>query len=189
MERSSKEAPSPESVRYRLTLAQRGLPALPLAVTGMALQSLFRLHGPPPPGLVLMTRVWIGMPLFNLLLAPRFGITLTSSAAVVRNLRRRTIPWSNVQAIHIEPYMGTRRLVLYEAGGRRTPLRAPITGFLAWDSGFEEKYHTIGRWWLAHRGPDWTPVPPPWAVRDSGNSGNSGRPTPEDPFAPPPQAL
>lgn len=186
MEQSSKEAPSPENVRYRLTLAQRGLPALPLAGMGLGLQFLFRLDRPPPPGFVLMTSVWIAMPVVNLLLSPRFGITLTPSAAVVRNLRRRTIPWRNVQAIHVEPYMGTRRLVIYEAGGRRTPLRAPITGFLAWDGGFEEKYHAVVRWWLDHRGPDWTPVPPPWAIRDSGNS---GRPTPQDPFAPPPQAL
>lgn len=183
MERSSREAPAPEGVRYRLTLVQRGLPALPLAVLGVVLQILFRLDGPPPPGLVFTTSLWIAMPLFGLLLSPRFGITLTPSAAVVHNLRRRTIPWPNVQAIQIEPYQGTRRVVVYEAGGRRTPLRAPVTGFLAWDGGFEEKYHTVVRWWLDHRGPDWAPVPPPWAVNGRGG------PTPEDPFAPPPRTL
>ncbi|MHB9860539.1 hypothetical protein [Streptomyces sp. YIM S03343] len=92
------------------------------------------------------------------------GITLTPSAAIVRRVRKRTIPWSNVQAIQVESYAGSRTVVIYEAGGRRTRLRAPITGFLSWDRGFEEKFHTIGRWWLAHRGPDWVPVPPPWAA-------------------------
>jgi hypothetical protein len=89
-----------------------------------------------------------------------FGVTLTPSSARVHNLRRRDIPWSAVQAITIEKYLTARTIVLYDATGRRTRLRAPVTGFLAWDQQFEEKFHTIGQWWLAHRGPGWAPV---WA--------------------------
>ncbi|MPY59543.1 hypothetical protein [Streptomyces spongiae] len=181
MERSSKEVPWPESVSYRLTLLQRVLPALPLATVGVVCQVFFRLEGSAPPALVLVTSMWIAMPLLGLLPFPRFGVTLTPSAAVVRNVRRRTIQWSNVQAVQVEQTMGTRRVVLYEAGGRRTPLRVPITGFPAWDSRFEEKFHTIVRWWFDHRGPDWTPVPPRWAI------GHNDGPTPDNPFAPPPQ--
>ncbi|MCX4915318.1 hypothetical protein [Streptomyces sp. NBC_00687] len=42
--------------------------------------------------------------------------------------------------------------------GGEPRLRAPITGFLCWDRGFEDKFRTIGRWWQEHRGPDWAPV-------------------------------
>ncbi|MDQ0762213.1 hypothetical protein [Streptomyces canus] len=122
--------------------------------------------------------MWAVMP-FVLLIAGRyFGVTLTQSTAVVHNLRRRTIQWADIQAILIEPFQGTRTVVIYEADGRRTRLRAPITGFLSWDSGFDEKFQTIGTWWLEHRGPGWAPVPPP---RASGK----GPSAPRDPFAPP----
>ncbi|WP_406434502.1 hypothetical protein [Streptomyces sp. NBC_01589] len=81
----------------------------------------------------------------------------------MHSLRRRTIQWSNVQAIRVERVQALQTVVIYEAGGRRTRLRAPITGFLNWDREFEEKFRTIGRWWLDYRGPDWTPVPLPGA--------------------------
>jgi len=83
------------------------------------------------------------------------GITLTADTAIVHNIRRRRIAWANVQGIQIEPYMGCRTIVIYEANGRRTRLRTPTVGFLNWDKRFDEKYHTIGQWWLAHRGEDW----------------------------------
>ncbi|MET4641520.1 hypothetical protein ABID95_001241 [Streptomyces atratus] len=87
--------------------------------------------------------------------------------------------WSNVQAIRIERFQGAQIVVIYEAGGRRTRLRAPITGFLCWDRGFEEKFDTIGRWWLDHRGPDWAPVLLPGAQL-------SGPPLPDgNPFGSP----
>jgi hypothetical protein len=102
---------------------------------------------------------FIGGGLFAALFVSRgFGIVLTPSAAEVHNLRQRTIRWSEIQAIQIEPFLGSRTVVLYEISGRRTRLRAPITGFLAWDRQFEEKFHTIGRWWLAHRAIDQAPV-------------------------------
>ena len=85
----------------------------------------------------------------------------------------------DIQAIQPESLLGTTTIVLCEANGRRTRLRAPSTGFLAWDRHFEQKFHTIGTWWLTHRGPGWTPVPPrpAWPTTP---------PTPEEnPFAPP----
>lgn len=123
--------------------------------------------------------IW-GVLLPLLLITSRsFGITLTPSAAVVHDFRRRSIPWSDVQAVQIEVLLGSRTVVICEAGGRATRLRAPTTGFLGWDRGFEEKSHTIGGWWLDHRGPDWTPVPSPWTPW-----GGPAAP-PGNPYAPP----
>ncbi|MET8454523.1 hypothetical protein [Streptomyces sp. NPDC005209] len=162
MEQSQVEAGSPESVRYRLTRRQRLLSVLP-AVVVMPCQVLLWLDGGPTGPLFVSLLTWGVLVPVALIISRPFGVTLTPSAAVVHNLRRRTIPWSNVQGIRIESLFGSRIVAIYEAGGRRTRLRAPITGFLSWDRSFEEKFHTIGRWWLDHRGPDWAPVPPPGA--------------------------
>ncbi|MFI9605395.1 hypothetical protein ACIHCX_37250 [Streptomyces sp. NPDC052043] len=162
MEQSQDTAIPPERIRYRLTGLQRLLPMLP-GIIVMASQVLFWLDG-GPSGPVLVSGLTWGVLLGVVLITSRlFGVTLTPSAAIVHNLRRRTIPWSNVQAIQIESLFGSRTVVIYEAGRRRTRLRAPTTAFLSWDRSFEEKFHTIGRWWLDHRGPDWAPVPPPGA--------------------------
>ncbi|MFF5147427.1 hypothetical protein ACFY6U_48250 [Streptomyces sp. NPDC013157] len=169
-----------ERVRYRLTTSQRLLPVLPgftVALTPQVPLLLDRQSFDPViiPGLV----IW-GVLLPLVLLASRsFGVTLTPSEAIAHNLRRRTIRWSNVQAVQIESLLGSRTVVIYEVGGRRTRLRAPTTGFLSWDRSFEEKFHTIGRWWLDHRGPDWVPVPPPgvWWGGPPTSHGN--------PYAPP----
>jgi hypothetical protein len=101
-------------------------------------------------------RVFLGVAVagsaYSLLLTRGIGITLTPIAAEVENLRRRTIPWSDIQAIRIGGRFGYRTVVLHQTNGRRTRLRAPITGLFIWDDKrFEEKYHTIGRWWLDHR--------------------------------------
>ena len=83
-----------------------------------------------------------------------FGVTLTPTEARVHNLRRRVIRWDDVRAVTVESLLGLRTVVLYEEG-RRTRLRAPSNGFMQWDRRFDEKYHVIGQWWLAHRsGPD-----------------------------------
>ncbi|WP_406307207.1 hypothetical protein OHA61_39455 [Streptomyces sp. NBC_00885] len=181
--RARAEASPPERVRYGLSRFQRALPFLPFAVLGFVIEVIEVndwMRGEPfSAGPANPFWVWIAMPLLAMIVFPRHGVTLTPSAAVVHNLRRRTIPWSDVQGVHTESSMGVRAVVIYEATGRRTRLRAPITGVLCWDRGFEEKFHAIGRWWLAHRGADWAPVPPPWALRD-GHSTSGGTP-----FAPP----
>ncbi|MFH7340219.1 hypothetical protein [Streptomyces sp. KHY 26] len=80
------------------------------------------------------------------------GVTLTPEAVVVHNLRRRTIPWSRVAEVAVEPFTGGRRVVLYETDGRRTPLRVPSSGFLSRDRRFDEKAAAIRGWWLAGGG-------------------------------------
>ncbi|MCP3819298.1 hypothetical protein NLX86_14660 [Streptomyces sp. A3M-1-3] len=179
VKQSQADALARERIRYRLTVLQRTLPLLPGAAIIVAGQILFWAEGGPAgPVLVTGLVLWLVAPLVAVVSSSAFGITLTTSAAVVHNFRRRVIPWSDVQAIRIEPLMGSRTVVLHEANGRRTRLRAPMTGFLSWDRRFEEKFHTIGRWWLDHRGPEWTPVPPPRTWWD-------GPTTAGDPYAPP----
>ncbi len=172
---------SPAEVRYRMTMWQRTVPFLPAVVVTAAVftTSAAGAGTTPPGGLPGLAAFWIVLLILTALFPHRFGITLTPSSAVVHNLRRRTIPWSEIRAVQTESILGTMTIVLYEANGRRTRLRAPSTGFLAWDHHFEEKFHVIGTWWLTYRGPDWNPVPPPptWPTTP---------PTPdENPFAPP----
>ncbi|MFJ7969162.1 hypothetical protein [Streptomyces sp. NPDC096324] len=152
-------APAPEEVRFRPGMRQCVLPLLLMTVCLWS-------------GTVLRAVADVGLPVFDVwtpvlwivlvvsVVSP-FGITLTPSAARVHDLRRRTVPWTSVQSVRIEHVAGGRVVVLYEADGRRTRLRAPVTGFLQRDRDFEEKFHVIGQWWLAHRGSDWVPVPPP----------------------------
>ena len=139
---------------------------------------------PVPGGLASLVAFWIVLLVLGTL-PPSLGVTLTPSGAVVHNLRRRTIPWADIQAIGIESVLGTRSIVLHETNGRRTELSAPRSGFLAWDRHFEEKFHVIGEWWMNHRGPDWTPTPPPPSPsptrRDTASTAE------RDPFAPPPE--
>lgn len=80
-----------------------------------------------------------------------YGADLTPHHIDVRGLRNRRIPWDRIVGIHIEKTVLGRRVVIYEADGRRTRLRAPLSGFLSWDRRFEEKFHAIERQWIAAR--------------------------------------
>ncbi|WP_406467472.1 hypothetical protein [Streptomyces sp. NBC_01594] len=183
MKQAQAEVSPPERIRYRRTRFQCALPLLPAAVLAVVIEITEILDGmrgdPFSLGAADPFWLWIAMPLLAMIVFPRYGVTLTPSAAVVHNLRRRIIPWSDVQGVHTESSLGQWTVVIYEASGRRTRLRAPMTGVLSWDRRFEEKFHTIGRWWLAHRGSDWTPVPSPRTRRDGQSTSNG------NPFAPP----
>ncbi|WP_392667618.1 hypothetical protein [Streptomyces sp. LN785] len=176
MRRTKGEAAASERIRYRLTRLQRVVFVLPMAGVLLGTQIWDWMTWEPSGSQVVTTiGVGVGMPLAVLVASRPFGVTLTPSAAVVHNLRRRTILWTDVQAIRVEPYQGARSVVIYEVGGRRTRPRAPITGFLQWDRGFEEKFHTISRWWLDHHGPDWNPLPPSGAEQ-GGRAAADGNP-------------
>lgn len=155
-------APAPEEIRFRPGVWQRVLPLLPMTMA-LGFDAFLRVVStvPRPAFDARFHSLWIVLVLMLLVASSFFGITLTPSAARVHGLRRRTVPWASVQSVRVEQVMGGRVVVLYEAGGRRTRLRAPFTGFLQRDRDFEEKFHVIGQWWLAHRGTDWVPVPPP----------------------------
>ncbi|MBR7835668.1 hypothetical protein KDL01_20500 [Actinospica durhamensis] len=80
------------------------------------------------------------------------GATLTPYEMIAwHGPRRRRIAWDDVEYIEIQKRFGSRVIAIYQRNGRRTQLRAPVTGFLNWDKQFEEKFHAIGQWWLEHR--------------------------------------
>jgi len=155
-----------ERVRFRLTFWQLVLSHVPMFIPlcGLAVIRLVSHPSASAAGDALTAAERHEIDLFNTValtifavLVPLsvlqnrwFGVTLTPTEARVHNLRRRVIRWDDVRAVTVESLLGTRTVVLYE-DGRRTRLRAPSTGFLAWDRSFEAKYHVIGQWWLAHR--------------------------------------
>ena len=179
MDSSPSGRPQPAEVRIRMAVWQRVTPFLPLAVLTTVLFTTAGTEFPPPGGVPGVVAFWVAVLVLGNVLPARFGITLTPSAAVVHNVRRRTIPWSDIQAVQRQSTMGVRTIVLHEANGRSTELRAPTTGFLSWDSRFEKKFHTIETWWQTHRGPTWTPIPPSQAWW------NTPQPPDRDPLAPP----
>lgn len=80
------------------------------------------------------------------------GVDLTPTHAVVRNIRRRSILWSDIAAVAPERTFGTRRVILWTTSGKRLALRAPVTDFLLGGRArYERDLRTIGQWWLDHR--------------------------------------
>ncbi len=156
----------PGRVRYRAVPRQ----ILPLAVTFAAVSISWVLEWLAwrigPGGRTSVTVASAAFPVIMLsvfagevwLLGRWVGVTLTADAAIVHNLRRRTITWDRITAVRVERFLGSQRIVLYEMSGRRTPLRMPITGFMSRDPRFAEKTAVIQQWWIARRGvaPDGT---------------------------------
>ncbi len=89
-----------------------------------------------------------------------FGVDLTRESANTRGVRRRSIPWQQVQAVLRHDQFGSARVSLILESGQRVALRAPTTWWGVGDAGFERDFHRIGQWWLAHRGESWRPVRP-----------------------------
>ena len=79
------------------------------------------------------------------------GVTLTRDALHVHNLQARTIRWVDIASVSTDRMLGTTYVIVWEASGRSTLLRAPTTGLLAWDRDFEAKYQTITAWHQALR--------------------------------------
>jgi hypothetical protein len=80
-----------------------------------------------------------------------FGIDLTPTEVVVNSLRRRRLPWPDVQAVTQEPHLGGRRVVLWTVAGECVPLRAPVVDMLGFGSrNFEQKFHLIGQNWVRY---------------------------------------
>jgi hypothetical protein len=135
-----------------------------VGLVALAMQSLVwvTLDGPgspeyPIPGLM------GGVFLVESLLIRGFGVDLTPESANVRGLRRRSVPWSQIQAVLGYRQMGTDRVALVLNSGERVVLRQPAT---SWGSGpvaaarYQEDFNRVGQWWLAHRGPSWLPIRP-----------------------------
>jgi hypothetical protein len=140
------------TVHFKLTLTQR-LMSLLAGTAGLAGVELYfwLADGLFDPLAIIapLVGLLIGTGINFMISSP--GLVLTPWTAEVTRLGQRIVWWPDVREIRVERRWLMRMIVLYEYNGRRTRLRAPITGFLAWDRHFEEKYHTVGRWWLEHR--------------------------------------
>jgi hypothetical protein len=89
------------------------------------------------------------------------GIDLTPEFAVVRGFRRRSIPWSDVQAVlYRRRKFNTWDVQLILASGKPVALRAPTKWLGFGVARYDRDFHRIGQWWLAHRVDSWTPAPP-----------------------------
>jgi hypothetical protein len=153
-----------EEIRFRLPLGQRLVPYSPIFLGAVGQLILHLTQRRTPAAYALTPAEHHQVVLFNAIAIPVavvltilivaetrwFGVTVTPTAARVHNMRRRTIPWSDVRAVTTQTILGSRVVVLHEEN-RSTRLRAPITGFPMWDRHFDEKCHTIGQWWLDHR--------------------------------------
>ncbi len=140
------------TVRFRPTLTQRFAPALGFAAGTGAVGLYFWVADGlfVPAGVISpLIGLLVGTGINALIGSP--SLVLTPWTAEVTSLRQRIVWWPDVREIRVERHQFMRMIVIYEYNGRRTRLRAPVTGLLAWDRHFEEKYHTIGRWWLEHR--------------------------------------
>ena len=91
-------------------------------------------------------------------LSRKSGVELTPESVIVRRLSRRTIAWSQVQAVVRHKSSGgtsTVRLLLQD--GKQVKLPAPGGNGAA---AFERDFQIIDAWWLAHRGDSWRPAEP-----------------------------
>lgn len=86
-------------------------------------------------------------------LIPRAARTvLTADAVIVRQRGRRRIAWCDVESItRKRRFGGATVILLREVGGRETLLPGLVTGWLAWDPGFDARYDTVTAWWVAGR--------------------------------------
>lgn len=94
------------------------------------------------------------------LLIRSFGVDLTPGSAVVRGLRRRSVPWSQVQAVVQHQAKGTWSVRLILESGQPLTLPAPTAWGGFGGPGYERDFHRIGQWWLSHRGEPWRPLRP-----------------------------
>jgi hypothetical protein len=89
-----------------------------------------------------------------------FGTDLTSESAINRGLRRRVIPWQEVQAVVHHRRLGTWGVRLILENGKPVTLRAPTTYWGIGAVTYDRDFDRIGLWWLVHRGESWRPTSP-----------------------------
>lgn len=88
------------------------------------------------------------------------GVDLTQESANVRGIRRRSVPWQEVQAVVHRRWAGTWCVRLIVESGKPVTLRAPTTWLGIGAAEYERDFDRIGQWWLAHRGESWRPLRP-----------------------------
>ncbi|MFJ7062719.1 hypothetical protein ACIQVA_34370 [Streptomyces microflavus] len=82
-------------------------------------------------------------------LPPHYRVELNDHCLVLRGGGRREIPWRDIIGLEIRKTVGIRMVVVQVSGGRRIPLRAPMS-FL--DRGFDNKAKVLTDWWGVRRG-------------------------------------
>jgi hypothetical protein len=90
----------------------------------------------------------------------RFAVDLTAESANLRGLCWRSVPWTRVQAVVRHRRRGEWVVRLILDGGELVTLRDPATWRRFGDAEHEASFQRIQRWWLAHRGQSWCPLPP-----------------------------
>lgn len=111
------------------------------------------------PRFVALGNLVVGCLMVSMALSVRtHGVDLTPQSAKLRGLRRRSVPWQDVQAVlRYQPH-GDLFVRLILEDGKPVTLRAPATLLGFGGANYERDFHRIGQWWLAHRGPSWRPV-------------------------------
>ncbi|MEU6878932.1 hypothetical protein [Streptomyces sp. NPDC046712] len=82
-------------------------------------------------------------------LPPHYRVELNDDFLVLRGDGRREIAWRDIIGVEIRKTVGIRTVAVHVSGGRRIPLRAPMS-FL--DRGFDDKAKVLTEWWTARRG-------------------------------------
>ncbi len=140
-----------QKIRYRVTIRQRWLMILmvPLMfITIGVVQVLAPPHVVAYSWLFWYAAVYIPVSVFVYYVG---GVTLTPTHLRIHNLRRRSIAWNQVRWVGQEKFFFNNTIVVIDQQGHQTRLRAPITGPFWRDPLFDEKFQTIGRWYLQQR--------------------------------------
>jgi len=107
-------------------------------------------------GLRCMWALLVAMTLWGL----TWGVDLTPESANVRGIRRRSIPWREVQAVLRYEQAGSTSVRLILENGKPATLRAPMRFLGLGGAAYDRDFHQIGQWWLSHRGESWRPLRP-----------------------------
>ncbi|UGQ14195.1 hypothetical protein LO772_11720 [Yinghuangia sp. ASG 101] len=126
----------------------------------------------------------------------RWGAVLTPYGLTAKGLTTRHFAWPEIAMVEVSRFLGTQTVRLTLANGKRTRLRAPVSGWGAQDAHFPMKAYTIWQWWAAGSGrvaqPD-GPVPPLWQQPQAvppqqqwpGGQGWPQAPAGQPPYGPP----
>jgi hypothetical protein len=87
-----------------------------------------------------------------------WGVDLTPESANLRGIRKRSIPWQEVQAVVRYGPTGSSMVQLILENGRHVWVRAPQRVWGFGRARFDRDFDRIVQWWLSHRGEAWRPV-------------------------------
>lgn len=127
----------------------------PFAMAGMC----FVIAASDPRGLAPLWLMGLAI-VAQALWALNWGVDLTPESANLRGIRRRSIPWQEVQAVVRYGPSGSLMVKLILEDGKHVRVPAPrgVWGFGG--AGFDRDFERIGQGWLVHRGESWGPVRP-----------------------------